>query len=133
MDASASDRRKMTAAVNQIIVDRKFSVAKKGKDICLIKMIGKRPVTIMLKDVGEGYWIEPPKHEFSCSYSHFDFAETEMRYTRRKDLLLRLVLHLQKTHLWKYIVNKSFFVVNTANKKMDKRVIRSQYEAALKG
>jgi hypothetical protein len=67
----------MTLAVNQLIVDRKFSVVRKGKDLCLIKMVAKRPVTIYLKDVGDGYWIDPPKHEFICTYSHFEFSETE--------------------------------------------------------
>ena len=124
-----SKKRKMTEAVNQLIIDRKFQVAKQGTDLFLIKMVGKRPVTIFLKNMGNGYFIEPPKHEFRCTYSHFEFTETERRFTRRKDILLRLVDHLQKTKMWDFILNKGFFAPNPSNSKMNKKVVGDQYYA----
>ena len=106
-------------ALSKIVFARKFAVAKKGPDIQLIKMMAGKPVTIFLKEVEEGYWMEPPKHEYHCTYSHFDFSEEEQRFTRRKDLLLRLVPHLKDTGMWEFIVNKEgFFKVNPNNKKM---------------
>lgn len=117
----------MQEAVKQLIIDRKFQVARQGKDVCLIKMVGKRPVSIYLRDHGDGFWIEPPRHEFRCTYSHFEFTEAEQRCTRRKDLLLRLVDYLQKTTMWDFIINKNFFTPNEHNKKMDKKVIAAQY------
>lgn len=106
-------------ALSAIILASKFAVAKKGPDVQLIKVLAGKPVTIFLKEVEEGYWMEPPKHEYRCTYSHFDFNEEEQRFTRRKDLLVRLIPHLKKTGLWEYIVNKDgFFKVNPNNKKM---------------
>jgi hypothetical protein len=122
-------RKEMDQAVNELIIARKFQVARKGKDVCLIKMVGKRPVTIYLRDYGEGYFIEPPKHEFRCTYSHFEFAETENRFTRRKDILIALVEHLQKTKMWNFILNKSFFSPNPHNAKMKRKIVADQYYA----
>lgn len=123
-------RKQLNQAINELISARKFQVARKGPDVCLIKMIGKRPVTIYLRNCENGYFIEPPKHVFHCTYSHFEFTETENRYTRRKDVLLRLVEHLQKTKMWNFILNKNFFVPNQYNSKMKRKVVVDQYYAA---
>ena len=120
-------RSQMDAAVAQLIVGRKFSVARKGKDLSLLKLVAGRPVTIFLKDCGDGYWIEPPKREFVCTYSHFEFQDREQRYTRQKGTLLSVVKHLKTTKVWDFILNKNFFVPNSCNSKMDKRSVRDQY------
>jgi hypothetical protein len=122
-------KKQMDLAINELIIARRFQVAKKGPDVCLIKMINKRPVTIWLRYMNEGFFIEPPRHEFVCTYSHFEFSETENRYTRRKDILLSLVDHLQKTKVWNFILNKAFFVPNNYNKKMKRKVVEDQYYA----
>jgi hypothetical protein len=98
-------KQKKTQAVNELIIDRRFQVAKKGKDLYLIKMVAKRPVTIVLRDYGNGYFIEPPSQSFCCSYSHFEFTEPEQRFTRRKDILLHLVEHLQKTRIFLFPIS----------------------------
>ena len=128
-------RKEIDKALSQIIFARKFAVAKKGPDVQLIKIMGGKPIVIMLKDVGDGLWMEPPKHEYHCTYSHFDFAEDEQRFTRRKNLLAFLVPHLKKTGLWKFIVNKDgFFKVNPHNKKLSAKklgAIQNQYKAIM--
>lgn len=124
-------RKKMTTAINQLIIDGTFSVARKGKDILLVKMVSGKPVSIMLTDMGEGYWIDPPKNQFVCGNSHFEFSEPEMRCTRRKSVLMRLVASLQKTKVWDFILNKKFFVPNEANKKMNKKIIADQYDSIM--
>lgn len=133
MGLSTQEKRQMTVAVNNMIAERRFSVARKGKDVWLIKMVGGRPVTVVLKYLDEGYWLEPPSHEYQCSYSHFDYTEPETRYTRRKTVIIQLVAQLKKTGLWKFIVNKNFFEPNKANKKIDKELISSQFNEMLRG
>jgi hypothetical protein len=120
-------RKEMENAINELIVARKFQVARKGKDVCLIKMVGKRPVTVWLRDYGEGFFVEPSKYEFHCKNSHFEFTETENRFTRRKDVLIALVEHLQKTKMWDFILNKGFFTPNPHNAKMKKKIVADQY------
>jgi hypothetical protein len=120
-------RKDMENAINELIVARRFQVARQGKDVCLIKMVSKRPVTIWLRDQGNGFYVEPSKYEFHCKNSHFEFAETENRYTRRKDILISLVEHLHKTKMWEFILNKSFFTPNPHNATMKRKVVADQY------
>jgi hypothetical protein len=119
--------RRMNEAISQIIIDRRFSVAKQGQDLQLIKMIGKRPVTIFLRRELTGFVIEPPKYDFRSSNSHFEFTMLEKRCTRRKGILLGLVEHLQKTKMWDFVLNKDFFTPNQNNPKMNKKVVGDQY------
>ncbi len=123
--------RKMNEAINQIILDARFQVAKQGPDLILMKMVNKRPVTVILRREGDGFTIEGgPSYDFRCSSSHFEFTMAEKRLTRRKDILLGLVDHLQKTKLWDFILNKTFFVPNKYNPNMNEKVIkvvRDQY------
>jgi len=110
-------------AIGQLIVGRKFTVAKQGKDITLVKMLGKRPVTINLKFTGSGYWIENPERDDRCVNSFLDYTMTPKRVTRNKDLIKFLVKHLSETSMWQFIENKEFFQVNSFNKKANKKAV----------
>ena len=120
----------LQAAVGQLIVDRKFTVAKQGKDITLIKKIGKRPVSIFLKRLdGGGFWINNPSREDRCVNSFLDFADTPMRVTRNKDVIGLVVQHLKNTSMWEFIENKDFFVINKHNNKANKKVVESLFQS----
>jgi len=118
-------------AISQLIVGRKFTVAKQGKDLILVKMVGKRPVTINLKFTGSGYWIENPEREDRCVNSYLDYAATPKRVTRNKDLIKLLVRHLSETSMWQFIENKEFFQVNKFNKKANKTKVSSLFKSIL--
>ena len=125
---------KLQAAIGQLIIDRKFAVAKQGKDITLIKKVGKRPVTIKLERLDDGgFWIKNPEREDRCVNSFFDFSDTPMRVTRNKDLLMVVVRHLKETSMWEFIENKDFFCVNANNHKVSKKVVEQLYHSIRSG
>jgi hypothetical protein len=114
----------LQAAVGQLIVSRKFTVARQGRDITLVKLVGKRPVTIMLKRLdGASFWIENPERDDRCVNSFLDYTTTPKRVTRNKDLIRFVVKYLKETSLWNFIENKDFFTVNKFNKKAKKKVV----------
>jgi len=120
--------RALQAAVNQMIISRKFTVARQGKDVTLVKMVGKRPVTIVLKYLeGSNFWIENPEREDRCMNSFLDYAVTPKRVTRNKDLIRLIVKHLKETSLWQFIENKDFFVINKFNRKAKKAVVKDLF------
>jgi len=120
---------RLQAAVGQLIIDRKFAVAKQGKDITLIKKVGKRPVTINLKRIDNGgFWIGNPEREDRCVNSYFDFTDTPKRATRNKDVLRLVVQQLKVTSMWEFVENKDFFVVNKNNHKVNKKVVESLFQ-----
>jgi len=124
----------MQAAVNQMIVSRKFTVARQGKDVTLIKMIGKRPVTIVLRHMdGPSFWIENPERDDHCMNSFLDYAVTPKRVTRNKDLIRLVVKHLKDTSLWNFIENKDFFVINKFNRKAKKAVVMNLFKQIRNG
>ena len=98
-------------ATNYFIV-RESTSANGNPELVLTKKVSGRPVTIHLEVIKGGLWINPPRYTFSSSVSHFDFAETEMRWTRRKDIILNVVAALMKASVWPFIENKKFFSVN---------------------
>jgi len=116
-------------AIGKMIYNRKFTVGRQGRDITLVRMVGKRPVTINLKRTGKGFWIENPERDDRCVNSFFDYAITPKRATRNKDVLRHLVQQLQETSLWDYIENKDFFKINNHNKKVDKKVARALFKS----
>lgn len=124
---------RLQAAIGQLIVDRKFAVARQGKDITLIKKVGKRPVTINLTWVDGGFWIGNPEREDRCVNSFFDFTDTPKRATRNKDVLKLVVKQLQATSMWEFIENKDFFVVNKHNHKVNKKVVEQLYNSIKNG
>ena len=110
-------------AINKLIIGRKFTVARQGKDLVLVKMVGKRPITIVLTYTGNGFWIENPERDDRCVNSFLDYAVTPKRVTRNKDLIRLVVKHLKETSLWSFVENKDFFVVNKFNHKAKKKVV----------
>jgi hypothetical protein len=98
----------VTIAVNKLILCRKFTVARQGPDLTLVKVIGKRPVTIKLKSTSpRSFWVENPERDDRCVNSFFDFTMTPKRVTRNKD----------------------FFKINSLNKKAKKTVVLSLFES----
>jgi hypothetical protein len=119
----------LQAAVNKIIVGRKFTVSRQGKDITLVKMMGKRPVTINLIHMeGSSFWIDNPERDDRCVNSFLDYTITPKRVTRNKDLIRLVVKHLKETSLWNFIENKDFFTINKYNKKAKKAVVASLFK-----
>ena len=126
--------RALQAAVNQMIISRKFTVARQGKDVTLIKMVGKRPVTIVLRyQDGSNFWIENPERDDRCVNSFLDYAITPKRVTRNKDLIRLVVKHLKETSLWPFVVNKGFFVINQHNKKAKRKVVADLFNQIRNG
>jgi hypothetical protein len=126
----------MLKALDEMVKSQRFAVSRQGNgDIILTKMVAKRPVSVLLRaaEKRKGYWIEPPEREFTCTYSHFDYSQPEMRFVRRKTLMMHLVAQLRETNLWQFILNKGFVVVNEANSKMNKRVVRDQFNKMVQG
>lgn len=81
--------------------------------LSLSRQINGEPVTIDLEFTKNGgVWINPAKYIFKSRISHFDYAESERRWTRRKNIMLDLVMKLQKADVWPFITNKKFFQVN---------------------
>lgn len=119
----------VNAAIGQMIVNRKFTVARLGKDLSLIKLVGRRPVTVNLKYTGHGFWIENPERDDRCVNSFLDYSMTPKRVTRNKDLIRQLVQQLQETSLWEFVENKDFFKVNDHNKKSNKKVARALFNS----
>lgn len=119
----------INSAIGQMIVNRKFTVARQGKDITLVKMVGKRPVTINLKATPGGFWIENPERDDRCVNSFLDYSMTPKRVTRNKDVIKQLVMQLQQTSLWDHIENKDFFKVNEQNKKANKKVVQALFKS----
>lgn len=121
---SKDQERKLQSAIGQLIISRKFTVAKQGKNLILVKKFGPRPTTILLTKLdGAGFWISNPSRVDRCVNSFFDYADTPTRVTRNKNVLEVLVKHLQETKMWDFIENKDFFSVNPLNKKADKKVV----------
>jgi len=126
--------RQREAAIGQMITARKFTVAKQGPDIRLIKMLSGRPVTVLLRKNDNGkFWLENPEREDICKNSFFDYCQTAHRVTRRKDLISQLVRQLQETSLWQFVENKNFFEVNTYNRKVNRRVVANNLQSILRG
>jgi hypothetical protein len=120
----------VTEAVNRLILNRKFTVARQGHDLILVKMIGKRPVTIKLKATStSSFWVENPERDDRCLNSFFEFTMTPKRVTRNKDIIRIFVKTLKEVGLWKFIENKDFFKINTVNTKAKKKTVLSLYEA----
>jgi hypothetical protein len=121
-------------AVNKVIVGRKFTVSREGRDLRLIKMVGKRPVSVFLKRMeGASFWIENPAREDHCVNSFLDYANTPTRVTRNKDVIGLVVKHLKETSLWDFIENKDFFKVNEHNHKAKKKVMESLFKQLRNG
>lgn len=81
--------------------------------LSLSREIKGAPVTIDLEFTRDGgVWINPAKYIYTSRISHFDYAEPERRWTRRKNIMLGLVMKLQKADIWPFITNKKFFQVN---------------------
>jgi hypothetical protein len=89
--------------------------------LVLTRRISGRPVTLHLEVVKGGLWIKPPKYTFTSTVSHFDFIETETRWTRRKDIIVNVVAALMKAAVWPFISNKKFFTVNENCKSFGKK------------
>jgi hypothetical protein len=120
----------VTIAVNKLILCRKFTVARQGPDLTLVKVIGKRPVTIKLKSTSpRSFWVENPERDDRCVNSFFDFTMTPKRVTRNKDIIKIFVKTLKEVDLWKFIENKDFFKINSLNKKAKKTVVLSLFES----
>lgn len=84
-----------------------------NKVISLSRKVGGRPVTINLEFIKNGgVWVNPAKYTFVSRTSHFDYNESEKRWSRRKDIILGLVRKLQQAEVWPFITNKNFFQVN---------------------
>jgi hypothetical protein len=124
-------KRQMTAAVGQLIIDRKFSVARKGNNLCLIKIVAKRPVVINLTYTEGGYWIEPPSREYRCTNSWYDYSEPENRFTRSKIVISQVVAQLRKSKVWDFILNKNFFEPNKFNRKVKKKLVEQEFRSIL--
>ena len=124
---------KLQAAIGNIVASRKFTLARHGKDISLIKIIAKRPVTIFMRAVDEGFWIENPNRDDRCVNSFFEFCETPKRVTRNKDLLANVTMHLKETGMWEFIVNKDFFKINELNKKSNKKAVQGLFNSLRRG
>jgi hypothetical protein len=117
-----------TMAVNQLLIGNKFTVTKHGPDLTLVKMVGKRPVTIKLKSTGpESFWVENPERDDRCVNSFFDFVNTPKRVTRNKEIIRIFVKTLKEVGLWNFIENKDFFAINTCNKKARKKVVQDLF------
>jgi hypothetical protein len=120
----------INTAVNRLILSRKFTVARQGRDLTLVKMVGKRPVTIKLKAISpSSFWVENPERDDRCVNSFFDFTMIPKRVTRNKDVIKLFVKTLKEVDLWKFIENKDFFKINTINKKAKKAVVLSLFES----
>ena len=84
-----------------------------NKTLVLTRRISGRPVTVNLEFTKDGgVWLNPATYTFSSTISHFDYKESEQRWTRRKDIILGLVAVLQKASVWPFISNKKFFAIN---------------------
>jgi len=106
-----------SAVKNNLLATRYFFVNEtRGGNgntvLVLTKKVSGRPVTIHLEVKEDGLWINPPKYTFTSTVSHFDFLEQETRWTRRKDIILRIVDSLMRAEVWPFIQNKKFFSVN---------------------
>lgn len=107
------------------------------KELLLVRKAKGRPISLVLEfnDVQNNLWIRPPRYEFSCRTSHFDYAEPETRWTRRKDIISAVVHALQKAEVWPFIANQHFFKLNR-NFKFKKADVREsvveKYDALLR-
>lgn len=121
-------------AINRLIVNGKFTVARQGPDLTLVKMVGKRPVTIKLTATSSNtFWVDNPERDDRCTNSFFDFTNTPKRVTRNKDVIRVFVKTLRETGLWEFIDNKDFFVVNTHNKKAKQKIAAGLFETIRHG
>ena len=107
-------------ATNYFIV-RESTSANGNPEFVLTKKVSGRPVTLHLELSKGGLWINPPKYMFTSTVSHFDFIETETRWTRRKDIITNVVAALMKAEVWPFISNKKFFSVNENCKSFKKK------------
>ena len=86
------------------------------------KTFGKRLISFELTILDGELWINPAKYEFYSKQSHFEYCETENRWTRRKSVIKAMVSILAKAGLWSFVSNKKFFELNDNNRHMNRNV-----------
>ena len=128
--------------VRQSIVDAlkssrlKVAVQVRNDRITLSRVLAGQVLRVDLVIVGDELWVEPCKYAFQSKNSHFDYAEPEHRWTRRKTLIFQLVDLLRSTGVWSYVSNKTFFSVNkecTDKRSTVRTAVAKQYHDALHG
>ena len=104
--------------------------------LTLTRQISGTPVTVDLEFTKDGgVWIRPARYTFTSRVSHFDYAEPETRWTRRKNVMLGLVKKLQLADVWPFISNKTFFTINenctsfSKTKSLRHKAVREMSEA----
>lgn len=116
-----------TVVKNNLAVTRYFFLeesksAAGNRVLVLTRKIAGRPVTVNLEFTRDGsVWLNPATYTFTSTISHFDYKDSEQRWTRRKDVILGLVKALQKASVWPFITNKKFFDVNENCKSLKKK------------
>lgn len=89
--------------------------------------------TITLTRVAEGrYHLHPPRGEYRCRTSHFEFYEPELRMSRNKIRIMSLVRRLKRSAVWDLVENREGFVMlNDGNKSVDKRLLGKELRTLL--
>lgn len=99
-----------------------------NKVLSLTREISGTPVTVHLEFDGDGVYINPARYTFVSRISHFDYTEEETRWTRRKSVMLGLVMKLQKAEVWPFISNKGFFKINENCRSLNKKRLRGRVQ-----
>lgn len=60
--------------------------------------------------------IQAPTYKFYSKISHFDYNQSERRWSRDKNIIFKIIRCLKASGLWDFISNKDFIVVNEHNK-----------------
>lgn len=124
----------LSGIVGQLLISRRFAVAKQGSDLLLKKVMNRKPVFIRLQKLDNNKYliVEPSREDRSVS-AFFDYPNTPMRVTRNKDIITLLVKELKETGMWEYIENPEFFMINENNKTANAKVVKALYSKITNG
>lgn len=103
---------------------------KAGGDITMTKIINGRAVHVGLhRQPGKKkYELRFPSYVFQSTISHFGPASDEIRLCRNKHLLFTLIRALKRSAAWPLIDNQRFLVINSANPRSNKAVLKKQLD-----
>lgn len=104
--------------------EQKWAAIPNGKkSIKMSRILAGRAVTVVLEDTGKGsFRLRPATYRYRSSCSHFDYAESEERFSRNKNIFRSLFRALKDSTIAAYIENlDSFLTINRANGRSDKQ------------
>jgi hypothetical protein len=106
--------------------EKKWIVVPKNlRDVSMHRKIGKHRISVHLEGLSNGsFRILPANYVYRSRMSHWDYPESEVRWSRNKKTFKAIVSSLRSSRAVDFIDNlEDFIEVNANNRNSDKRKV----------